>query len=174
MMDIAIEDVRKHGINLQPGLLNDADGNCAFDSVINNINGRSCFNEKLNLSSSIYQQIWVTELEFQSANFPSLGAGYTEEQRQECWNSLKLSGVYEVDFFGDFVIHAISRGCHKDILIFNGSLNSNSPIYLIKAEEYGGFTDSEIPIKIFCFYLDIVNLDFGNHLFFVSLKYLIQ
>ena len=81
LLSIAIENAKKHGINLLPDVLNRADGNCAFDAVMNNINQRSSFPEKLTLSSSTYRQIWVTELESESNNFPSLGAGYTEEER---------------------------------------------------------------------------------------------
>ena len=146
MMSLAIENAKKHGIDLLPGVLNRADGNCTFDAVINNINHRSCFPEKLTLPSSTYRQIWVTELESESTNFPSLGAGYTAEERKENWNKLKQSGIYEVDFFGNFVIHAISRGCRKNILIFNTSSEATFPVYLIEAKEFGGFTDSDIPV----------------------------
>jgi hypothetical protein len=148
MILIAIANAKKHDIDLLPGVLNRADGNCAFDAVINNINQRACFAEKLTLSSSTYRQIWVTELESESDNFPSLGAGYTEDERKENWNRLKESGVYEVDFFGDFVIHAIARGCHKNILIFNTSLEASFPVNLIEAKEFGGFTESEIPVLL--------------------------
>ena len=142
----AIENGKKHGINLVPGVPNEADGNCVFDAVINNINHRSCFEEKFNLSSCTYRQIWVSELEMESANYPHLGAGYTEEEKRENWNHLKQSGIYEVDFFGDMVIHAIAKGCHKNILIFNTSLDASYPVYLIQAKEFGGFVDTDIPV----------------------------
>ena len=142
----AIESGKKHGINLVQGILNAADGNCAFDAVINNINHRKCYSGKLELSSIIYRQIWISELEMESSRYPSLGAGYTKEEQSENWNHLKHSGVYEVDFFGDLVIHAIAKGCHKNILIFNTSLEASDPIYVIRAEEYGGFADSDIPL----------------------------
>ena len=77
---------------------NNADGNCAFEAVINNINQRKCFNEKMNLESYVYRQVWVTELEMESKNFPELGAGYTDEEKSENWNRLKHSGIYEIDF----------------------------------------------------------------------------
>ena len=105
----AIDSASKHGINLKEGKLNKADGNCAFDSIINNINHRECFQEKLSLSSNEYRQIWVTDFESESSKYPSLGAGFTKEEKKENWNRLKHSGVYEVEFFGDFVMHAIAR-----------------------------------------------------------------
>ena len=52
-----ITNGKKHGINLVPGVVNKADGNCAFDAVLNNINYRSCFEEKFPLSSTVYRQI---------------------------------------------------------------------------------------------------------------------
>ena len=144
----AINSANKHGIKLVQGTLNSADGNCAFDAVINNINHRQCFSDKLTLSSRIYRQIWVSDLQGESSRFPSLGAGYSKEEKDENWNQLKQSGVYEIDFFGDLVIHAIARGCHKDILIFNTNLAAADPIYVIKAEEFGGYTDSDIPVVV--------------------------
>ena len=144
----AIESAKKHGINLVIGVLNEADGNCAFDAVINNVNHRSCFNEKLSLSSEVYRQIWVTELEDESSKYPTLGAGYTKEEKEENWNHLKQSGVYEVDFFGDLVLHAIARGCNKNILIFNTNVAAADPIYVVEASQFGGFSDSDIPVVV--------------------------
>ena len=34
LIQIAIDNAKKHGINLQPGVLNRADGNCTFDAVL--------------------------------------------------------------------------------------------------------------------------------------------
>ena len=79
--------------------MNKADGNCAFDSIINNINHRECYSEKLELTSTIYRQMWISELEMESVNYPSLGAGYSEEERLENWNLLKQSGTYDIDSY---------------------------------------------------------------------------
>ena len=144
----AITSAEKHGIALVQGILNKADGNCAFDAVLNNINHRNCFVNKLSLPSTVYRQVWVTELEMESSNYPALGAGYTKEEKEENWNQLKQSGVYEVDFFGDMVIHAIARGCNKNILIFNTNIEAADPIYVIQANHFGGFSDTDIPIVI--------------------------
>ena len=144
----AIESAKKHGISLEQGKLNKSDGNCSFDAVINNINHRDCFKEKLLLSSEVYRQIWVTELEMKSSKYPRLGAGYSQREKKENWNLLKQSGVYEVEFFGDFVMHAIAKGCNKNILIFNTSAVAAGPIYVIRATEFDGFTDSDIPVVV--------------------------
>ena len=144
----AITSAEKHGIALVQGILNKADGNCAFDAVLNNINHRNCFVNKLSLPSTVYRQVWVTELEMESSNYPALGAGYTKEEKEENWNQLKQSGVYEVDFFGDMVIHAIARGCNKNILIFNTNIEAADPIYVIQANHFGGFSNTDIPVVI--------------------------
>jgi hypothetical protein len=148
LVDRAIESAKKHGINLIQGTISEGDGNCAFNAVINNINQRNCYSNKIELSSTDCRQIWVTELEMEASKYPTLGAGYSEEEKRENWNILKQPGVYEIDFFGDLVMHAIARGCHKNILIFNTSLEAADPIYVIKADQFGGFVDSDIPVVV--------------------------
>ena len=148
MIKKTIESARKHGINLKRGAKNAADGNCAFESVVENINGRQCFHTKLPLSITQYRQIWITDLENQTSKFPTLGAGYSKEQRCQNWNRLKQSGVYEIEFFGDLMLNAIARGSHKNILIFNTSPEAADPIYVVEAQQFGGFLDSEIPVVL--------------------------
>ena len=79
----AIESAKKHNINLTQGILNKADGNCAFESVINNINYRHCFEHKLQHSVQTYRQRWMTNLENKSSEYPTLGAGFTDQEQQE-------------------------------------------------------------------------------------------
>ena len=43
----AIENAKFHNINLVPGTRNPALGDCIFESVIDNINRRDCFEENL-------------------------------------------------------------------------------------------------------------------------------
>ena len=84
----------------------------------------------------------------QSSKYDTLGAGYTEEERRENWNQLKQSGIYEIDFLGDLVMHGIANGCRKTILIFNTSTDANDPIYVIKPSEFGGLEDNDIPVVV--------------------------
>ena len=148
MINQAIESAKKHGINLSQGTLNNADGNCAFESVIHNINHRDCFLEKLPLATQSYRWQWVTELEHDAENYPTIGAGFSPEEKKENWDRLKESGVYEIPFFGDLIMNGIAKGCHKNILIFNTSIQAQDPIYVIEAKEFGGFVDSEIPVVL--------------------------
>ena len=46
----AIASAQKHQIKLEPGRKNHGHGNCSYESVIYNINSRSCFKEKLPMS----------------------------------------------------------------------------------------------------------------------------
>ena len=79
---------------------------------------------------------------------PNIAAGYSEEEKKENWANLKRPWVYEVPYFGDFVMHGIARGCKKDILIFNTSPEAWDPIYVITASRFGGQTDSDIPVVL--------------------------
>ena len=89
MVDQAIESARKHGIHLSPGVANNADGNCAFESVINNINFRSCFKDKLPRNTQFYRYNWMTDLENQTNEYPTLGAGFSEEEKKRKLGPLK-------------------------------------------------------------------------------------
>jgi hypothetical protein len=62
MVDRAISSAKKHGINLFPGRLNQAKGDCAFESAIFDVNDRKCFEEKYRLAVHYYRQIWVTDM----------------------------------------------------------------------------------------------------------------
>ena len=48
----AISNAYRHGLNLKPGRLNNADGNCVWESITYNMLYRECFKKKLRLSTS--------------------------------------------------------------------------------------------------------------------------
>ena len=148
MIRKAIENARKHGINLTAGIRNNADGNCAYESVLNNINNRDCFQTKLTLHPNIYRRQWISELEKEAANNPNIAPSVSEEEKKHCWERLKMPYVYQVPYFGDFVMHAIAMGCKKNLLIFNTSPEAADPIYVIESGKFGGKLDSEFPVVI--------------------------
>ena len=45
MIFLATQNAKCHGINVRHGNPNNADGNCIFESVVDNINSRLCFEE---------------------------------------------------------------------------------------------------------------------------------
>ena len=51
----AMASAKKHNITLKAGRKDRGFGNCAFESVINNINDRPCFTEKLKHSPNWYK-----------------------------------------------------------------------------------------------------------------------
>ena len=53
MIKRAIASAQKHEINVCQGKPIPADGNCAIESVIANINERKCFNDSLNFSADV-------------------------------------------------------------------------------------------------------------------------
>jgi hypothetical protein len=63
MLDRAIENAKLHGIDLHPGVSNLANGNCAFETVIDSINTRSCFPETYDGTPDYWRRIWMTEVE---------------------------------------------------------------------------------------------------------------
>ena len=148
MIRQGIESASKHGIKLVPGIRNNADGNCQYESVLNNINHRPCYEQNLKQHPNDYRYKWVTELEVEASKDPDIAAGYSDEIKRENWNLLKRPFVYEVPYFGDFIMHGIARGCKKDILIFNTSPEAWDPIYVITASRFGGQTDSDIPVVL--------------------------
>jgi hypothetical protein len=58
----AIASAQKHSIELKAGRANNAAGNCSYESVMNNINDRTCFKEKLPMSPDFYRRIWTNDM----------------------------------------------------------------------------------------------------------------
>ena len=61
MISRAIASGKKHGINMKHGSSNPGTGDCAFESIIQNNNDRSCFQEKYQMNIDWYRRIWVTD-----------------------------------------------------------------------------------------------------------------
>ena len=78
----AVASARKHGIGVKPGTENSADGNCAFESVILNINERSSFSMTLPFSADYYRRIWMTDFKNRTIDDPT-------------WNKRGLGGGME-------------------------------------------------------------------------------
>ena len=148
MVSQAIESARKHHIDLCWGLGNEAAGNCAFEAVINNVNERSCYDDKLPLDVRTYRHQWMTELQQASKEHDTLGADFTDEEKQENWDNLKTTGTWDIEFFGDLVMHGIAMGCRKNILIFNTTTAAGYPVYTVEASQFGGSINSPIPVVL--------------------------
>ena len=176
MIQKAIRSGWRHGVDLKPGRKNPAVGNCSFEvkdsnssyfddfmyflqATIFNIEDREEIKEKVNVDISTARQKWVTELQEVITNYypemipDNLDRELTPMENQQLiksgWEKLKKDGAYEIDFFGDLLMQAISRGSRKQILIFTTNEDSpNDPIVVVSPETYGGTTDSTVPVVV--------------------------
>ena len=134
----SIESAKKHNIKLKAGRKDRRYGNCASEAVINNINDRDCFSDKLLQSPNWYRRNWMSQMmeKLLDGRCP-WNMGYTEQQIREGFAKLQESGIYEIDFFGDLMIGGIACGIRKRILIFNTSENLvHDPISVVDPEFY--------------------------------------
>ena len=115
----AIASANKHKISLEPGSANAGDGNCAYESVIFNVNDRACFSRKLNMTPSFYRRIWNVDLmnKILDEKIP-WNPGMSRAEIKEGFGELMESGVYEREFFGDMMMAGVACGVRKKILIF--------------------------------------------------------
>ena len=68
MISRAIASAKKHEIDVRQGRPISADGNCAIESVIANINERQCFSDSFNFTPDYYRRIWVTDFKNRTMN----------------------------------------------------------------------------------------------------------
>ena len=148
MINRAIASANKHGINLSPGRLNSANGNCAFESSIFNNNDRKCFKEKFHLSPDYYRRVWLTDMKNRTMNDKTWQI-YSDKEWEAGWKEMLDSGVYERGIFGDLMLLGISCGLRKFLLIFNTSLDSpHDPIYVCDPRKFGVIPDTEVPVVL--------------------------
>ena len=139
---------KKHGIKLNEGTPNQADGNCAIESTIFNVNDRDCFPEKLTFSPDYYRKIWMTDMKNRTL-YDKTWNIYSIQEWESGWAGMMESGVYERGIFGDLMLLAISCGVRKFLLIFNTSLDSpHDPVYVCDPRKFGVLPDSNIPVVL--------------------------
>ena len=148
----AKESAKKHRINLKAGRKDRGYGNCAFEGVINNINDRTCFSDKLVQSPNWYTVNWMHQMmERLLMETCPWNPGYTSQQIREGFAQLQESGIYEIDFFGDMIMGGIACGTRKRILIFNTSENLlHDPISVVDPKFYDERIriDNETPVVV--------------------------
>ena len=60
---------------------------------------------------------------------------------------MKIARMYEVDYFGDFVIPAVACGLKKKLLVFNTNPNyPRCPIDVVSPVQYGINPNTPIPV----------------------------
>ena len=148
MVQRAVSSAKKLGVNLAQGTPNAAEGNCAFESAIFNVNDRDCFSNKLPMSVNYYRKVWMIDMKNRTVNDKTWNI-YSKQEWEKGWTDMMESEVYERGIFGDLMLLGIACGLKKVILIFNTSLESpHDPIYVCDPREFGVLPDSEIPIVL--------------------------
>ena len=75
--------------------------------------------------------------------------GYSRSDWSNGWNRVKQPRVYEVEYFGDFVVPAVACGLKKTILVFNTSLRTpKTPVEVITPSIYNVHPTTDIPIVL--------------------------
>ena len=144
----AIASAKKHGIKLMHGNLNLADGNCAIESAILNVNDRDCFSDQMTYTIDYYRRIWMTDMKNRTLHDKTWNI-YSIKEWEAGWNDMMETGVYERGIFGDLMLFAVACGIRKIILIFNTSLDSpHDPVYICDPRRFGVQPDIEIPVVL--------------------------
>lgn len=142
VMSTAISLAKQYSIDLTPGTPNTNDGGCAIEAVLDQINQRDCYPDKLFLSAQHYRSKWMSIAEIAARN----SAFYPVENWIKGWSRLKDDGHCESKCFLDFYMMAILHCVRKNALIFNiCDSNEQSPVSAIRADNFGGEADIEVP-----------------------------
>ena len=152
-----IDIAKKHGISLNADLPNPGKGDCLFDSVVDNVNHRDCFQENLEDSVDCYRVLWVTELEEKykcKEVFPGFdGQIISDDCLSEwtaAWMQQKNPGEYNVDQFNvsDLTPLGLGHCINKNILVF--STDPNEPVKVFPANYFDKNInpENEIPVVI--------------------------
>ena len=148
MVAIAIANAKFHDIQLHHARPNNANGDCAFEAVEDNINLRPCFKDKIRGSPEYIRRKWLDETENLVFLFCG-GGGLSRVDFKEEWEKLKQPRAYEYDF-ADYVLPAIAHCTKKDILIFNTKPDGPfDPIFVVEASKLGGqAANTDIPVLL--------------------------
>ena len=144
MIEKAIANAKAHDINVTAGDRTPGDGNCIFESILNNINTRDNFSETYNGTADHWRNIWMTEV--QNKAYSNWHGELSEERWLEQWHVLKNSRSYECNL-GDLILPGVAHCVKKDVLIFNTSTSAHSPVYVIQSSSLcGQEADTEVPV----------------------------
>ena len=143
----AISNAARHGLSLKPGLVNNADGECLWESLMYNTTQRQCIKHyKKETPRQLKQRsINNAQKDTELKKLPCIPENTTEED----WNNIRKDKVYETEL-GDLCIMFAARALKRNILIFNTNVKTGAaPITLIRAETYeGGVVIDNNPLLI--------------------------
>ena len=127
----AISNAFRHGLNVRPGQLNNADGNCLWEALIYNILYRQCIKSKTKESHRQLRKrsLDKAQIDAQNKKLPFIPAHTTQAD----WEHIKKDKIYETEL-GDICLIAASRALNRDIMVFNTCKQTGlAPITLISA-----------------------------------------
>ena len=106
----AISNAFRHGLNLRPGQLNNADGNCLWEALIYNILYRQCIKSKTreNHRQLRKRSLDKAQIDAQNKKLPFIPDHTTLAD----WEHIKKDKIYETEL-GDICIVAASMGTKK-------------------------------------------------------------
>ena len=157
IFDQTIRIAATHGIALRPDVPNSANGDCLFDSIIDNINHRPVFQQSLGDSVQAYRELWVTELEEQfklTEIFPGYGdQNVSDETLGEwtaAWTEQKNPGQYNVDKFNvsDLTPLGLGHCTKKNILVFSNDPQKPIQVFASNFFNKANKPTTEVPVMI--------------------------
>ena len=144
LMSQGITLAKQYFVDLIPGTPNAGDGNCSIESVMDQVNSRACFPEKLEFSAQFYRATWMRETELRARDSPFFLDEFTDEQWAAAWSQLRQNGEYELDYFGDLMIVGIMHCVRKNALVFNvSSYRSHGPVIVVRGDYFGAEVSEE-------------------------------
>ena len=103
----ALSSAYQHGLNLCADILNAANGNCLWDSIINKILGRGGYKRKLRENSKQLRVRSITEAQLKQHILTFIRSDTTDAELVH----MKKDKVYETEL-GDIALVAVSRAIH--------------------------------------------------------------
>ena len=127
-------------MSLRAGTPNNADGNCLYESIKDNVNLRDCFTEDFDDKPENYRKIWLEEgeekIKQQEIYYPYI---YSEKEWENAWKTLQTTNQYDIEYFGEMAILSCAHSLRKDILIINtpwqvGNASAHGPINVVSSD----------------------------------------
>jgi len=143
----AIKTAARMGIGLTEGQPVEALGNCLLESVKGNIEDRDIFQEKIEESIDDLREKIVKEGERVIGASPYRIEDYSDEDWALGWDQLRISGIWDVEYFGDLMIIALAHVIGKNILLINSDAPPGStPVTVVLGDRFGKPLNSEHPV----------------------------
>lgn len=144
-MTAAIKTAARMGMGLTEGEPVEALGNCLIESVKGNIEDRDIFAEKIKESINELREKVVKEGERVIGASPYRIEDYSDEDWAYGWDQLRISGVWDVEYFGDLMIIALAHVIGKNILLISTDQGS-PPVTVVLGDRFGKPLNSEHPV----------------------------